>query len=183
MLGGQTLLLADTGPFCRFADAGDEHIDALAEYAQTHIRIVHDVALEIDRLSKTSHPRLKRLQWIDFPPGEPITITDARLLSQIEDICAGRRRQSPGHFMEDRGEIATILVAKRMNCPVIVDEKWGREIFAPKKNVSVFTTEDIAVDMAVNGNLTDDAAFDVFRRVFHRSRVQFDIRVNEARAA
>ena len=117
ILGGQTLLLADTGPFCRFAEAGDKHIDALADFAREHIKIVQDVALELHRLAKLSHPRLKRLDWIDFPKGEPITITDARLLAQIDDICAGRRRRDPGHFMKDRGEIATILIAKKMGCP------------------------------------------------------------------
>lgn len=182
ILGGQTLLLADTGPFCRFADAGDKHIDALAAYARDHIKIVQDVALELHRLSKLSHPRLKRLDWIDFPEGEPITITDARLLSQIEDICAGRRRRKPGHFMEDRGEIATILVAKQIGCPVIIDENWGRETFAPKKGVTTCTTEDLAVEIAVAGLLTDDEAFDVFRRVFHRTRTEFDARINTARA-
>ncbi len=107
-------LLADTGPFCRFAEGKSQQILALADYLDGAVRVVQDVSIELSRRAKTpEHAALNQLQWIDpkFPQHQPIAITDKRVLAQIEDILQGRRRRNPGHFMEDRGEVATILVA------------------------------------------------------------------------
>jgi hypothetical protein len=76
--------------------------------------------------------------------------------------------------MEDRGEVATILVAKDLGCPVLIDERWGRETFAVKKGVATFSTEELAVEMAAAGVLSANDAFDVFRRVYNSDRPTFD---------
>jgi hypothetical protein len=179
-IAAEPLLLADTGPFCRFAEASDRHVDALSAHLRHNLRITQDVAIEIARLARTTFPRLKRLQWKEFPAEDPITITDARLLSQIENIVDGRRRHSPGHFLEDRGEIATILVAKQMGCPVLIDERWGKDTFAPRKGVATYSTEDLAIEIVLAGGLTRDQAFDVYRRVYRNDRASFDARLAEA---
>lgn len=173
-IADQPALLADTGPFCRFAEAGDDAIDALVNYLGGSIRITQDVSIELQRLAKTQFPRLKRFTWQKFPVEDPITITDKRLLDQIENIVQGRRRHNPGHFMEDRGEVATILVAKDLGCPVLIDDRWGRETFAVKKGVATFSTEELAVEMAADGVLSENDAFDVFRRVYNSDRPTFD---------
>jgi hypothetical protein len=179
-IADEPLLLADTGPFCRFAEAGDAQVDALAAHLRHNLRITQDVAIELARLAGTKFPRLKQLAWKEFPGEEPITITDARLLSQIEDIARGRRRHAPGHFLEDRGEIATILVAKQIGCPVLIDERWGKETFAPRKGVATYSTEDLAVEIARAERLTPDEAFEVYRRVYHGDRSTFDARLAAA---
>lgn len=182
-IADQPVLLADTGPFCRFADAGDAHVDALVDYVGDTLQITQDVSIEIQRLAKQRFPRLNRLSWKGFPASDPITITDKRLLDQVENIIEGRRRHSPGHFMEDRGEVATILVAKSMDCPVLIDERWGKETFATRKGVTTFSTEDLAVEMASVGALSPDDAFAVFRRVYQSSRSSFDALLNQLQEA
>jgi hypothetical protein len=178
-IAGHPLLLADTGPFCRFAEASDAHVDALVAYVRHNLRITQDVAIELARLGETRFPRLKRLGWNRFPAEDPITITDARLLSQIDNIVEGRRRHSPGHFLEDRGEVATILVAKQLECPILIDDRWG-STFARRKSVATFSTEDLAVEMAQSDRLTPDEAFEVFRRVYHNDRASFEARLTAA---
>ncbi len=173
-------LLADTGPFCRFAEGKSQQILALAAYLDGAVHIVQDVSIELSRRAKTpAHAVLKQLQWIDptFPQHQPIAITDKRVLAQIEDILGGRRQRNPGHFMEDRGEVATILVAKDRDWPVLMDDGWGRRSFAPAKGVEVITTEDLCVEMAAAKALTNDHAFEVFEKVYNTSRAEFDKRV------
>ncbi len=128
-------LLADTGPFCRFAEGKSQQILALADYLEEAVHIVQDVSIELSRRAKTpERAALNQLQWIDpkFPQHEPIAITDKRVLAQIEDILAGRRRRNPGHFMEDGGEVATILVAKDRGWPVLMDDGWDDEASHPQ---------------------------------------------------
>jgi predicted nucleic acid-binding protein len=173
-------LLADTGPFCRFAEGTSQQIHALASYLDGAVHIVQDVSIELHRRAKTKeHASLKQLDWIDpkFPQHEPIAITDRQVLAQIENILDGRHRRNPGHFMEDRGEVATILVAKDRDWPVLMDDGWGRRSFAPAKNVEVFSTEDLCVEMASAKALSHDAAFQVFAKVYKASRAEFDRRV------
>ncbi len=105
-----------------------------------------------------------------------------RVLAQIEDILQGRRRRNPGHFMEDRGEVATILLAKDRGWSVLMDEGWGRRRFAPAKGVEVITTEDLCVEMAAAKALSDDDAFEIFEKVYKTSRAKFDKRVAALRA-
>lgn len=178
-------LLADTGPFCRFAEGRSQQILALADYLDGAIYVVQDVSIELSRRAKTpEHAALNQLQWINpkFPQHQPIAITDKRVLAQIEDILEGRRRSNPGHFMEDRGEVATILVAKDRDWPVLMDDGWGRRSFAPAKGVEVITTEDLCVEMAAAEALTDDHAFEVFKTVYKTDRSEFDKRVAVLRA-
>ena len=101
------------------------------------------------------------------------------MLQQIEDIVAGRRRRSPGHFMEDRGEVATILLAKERGWPVLLDERWGTA-FAVRKGVETVTTEELCTELTIAGKLNDDHAFDVFKRVYRTGRAEFDRRVKVA---
>jgi predicted nucleic acid-binding protein len=173
-------LLADTGPFCRFAEGTSQQIHALASYLDGIVYIAQDVSIELHRRAKTKeHASLKQLEWIDpkFPQHEPIPITDRRVLAQIENILDGRRRRNPGHFMEDRGEVATILLAKDRGWPVLMDDGWGRRSFAPAKGVEVFSTEDLCVEMAHAKALSHDDAFEVFAKVYKASRAEFDKRV------
>ena len=133
------ILLADTGPFCSFATAGRKHIEVMLDYLGDHLRITRDVELEIDRQIKNGiFRRSSASRWHkNFPGGDNVlTIDDPHVLAQVEQIVAGRHRRRPGgtaHFMADRGEVSTILVAKRLRVPVLIDERWGKETFAPQE--------------------------------------------------
>jgi hypothetical protein len=172
-------LLADTGPFCRFAEGNSNQIHALAAYLGEAVHIVLDVWVELHRRAKTDqHAALNQLRWIDpnFPQHEPIPITDKHLLAQIDDIVAGRRQRKPGHFMEDRGEVATILLAKDRGWPILMDDGWGKR-FAKAKNIETITTEDLCLEMATTHALSDEHAFEIFEKVYKTSRTQFDQRL------
>ncbi len=178
-------LLADTGPFCRFAEGASQQTHALASYLDGAVYIAQDVSIELHRRAKTKeHASLKQLEWIDpkFPQHEPIAITDRQVLAQIENILDGRRRRNPGHFMEDRGEVATILIAKDRGWPVLMDDGWGRRSFAPAKGVEVFSTEDLCVEMAHAKALSDDDAFEIFAKVYNAKRAEFDRRLAALRS-
>jgi hypothetical protein len=181
LIRDRRFLLADTGPFCRFAEASSDQLSAMVDYLGDRVWIAQDVALELHRRAQTEqHRRLASLTWEPrFPRGEPLTITDAKLLQQIEDIAAGRLKKRPGHFLKDRGEIATVLLAKERGWPVLLDDTWGQK-FAAKKGVEIITTEDLCVEMVVAGKLTEDHAFEVFKRVRWSPRGDFDGRVAAA---
>ena len=87
-------LLADTGPFCRFAEGSSNQLHALAAYLGGSIHIVHDVWIELHRRAKTpEHASLKQLEWIDpkFPQHESIPITDRHV-----SVCGGLFVKAPG---------------------------------------------------------------------------------------
>jgi predicted nucleic acid-binding protein len=146
-LGSCGVVLADAGPFCRLAEAGETVFDIAAEFLRAKVQIVEDVNRELRRRSGTpAHNRLHRLGVIGVPPTEPISITDSALLSRIETILEGRRALKPGHPLEDRGEIATVLVAASEGLPVLMDDGFGRR-FAAREGVAVFTTQDLAIEL------------------------------------
>jgi predicted nucleic acid-binding protein len=78
--------------------------------------------------------------------------------------------------MEDRGEVATVILAKDRGWPTLMDDGWGKR-FAKAKKVEIITTEDLCVEMAATGALSDEDAFEVFEKVYKTSRGQFDERV------
>ena len=52
-------LLVDTGPFCRLAEAGEDHLDIGAGYLKDQIQVVMDVHRELRRrAAMPEHARL-----------------------------------------------------------------------------------------------------------------------------
>lgn len=165
-IAGQPVLLADTGPFCRCAEAGQTQLDAAVDFLKPNTLIVQDVARELRRRASTEdHSRLTSMSWRGFPAEEPLKITEARLLAQLENIVSNRRRLKPGHYLEDRGEVATVLVAKRLGYAVLMDETWGGRL-ARRKGLTAFTTQDLAAELVHEGRLTYEQSWEIFRRVY-----------------
>jgi hypothetical protein len=171
-------VLADTGPFCRIAEAGEAHLDAAAEYLRPNVRIVEDVRKELRRRSKTPrHARLKRLGILEVPEGDAITITDRDVLDEIDLILARRRTLKPGHEQEDLGEVSTVLAAQALGWPVLMDDGWGKSL-AGRRSVPAFTTQDLAVEMAATGHAKPLFAFGIYRIVYrHSTREDFEAAV------
>lgn len=177
------VILADTGPFCRLAEAGEAHLDMAADYLRPNVKIVEDVRRELrNRSTKSQHKRLARLDILQVPEGDAITITDNVVLSQIDTILTRRRKTKPGHEAEDRGEISTALSAHALGLPVLMDDGFGRSL-AAQRGVLVFNTEDLAVEMAATDHMKPIHAFGIYRIVFRGStRQQFDARVTALKA-
>ena len=109
-------------------------------------------------------------------------ITDAAILARIEAVLEGRRRHKPGHEDEDRGEVATALVAAALGVPVLMDDIWGGNL-ARNEGVQVFTTEDLAVELAGEKKLGALHAYGIYRLVYSDpTREKFDARVEAYRA-
>ena len=167
-------ILADTGPFCRIAEAGEAHLDVAAEYLKPNVKIVEDVRKELRRRStKPEHSRLKRLEMLDVPEGDAITISDKIVLGKIDTILT-RRQTHPGHVDEDRGEVFTALSAQALGMPVLMDDGFGKRL-AAARNVPVYTTEDLAVELAAVGALKTIYAHGIYRIVYkNASRQDFE---------
>jgi predicted nucleic acid-binding protein len=178
----QDMILADTGPFCRLAEAGEAHLDAAALYLEPNVQVVIDVHKELRRRSTVSvHARLTRLELLGVPREEPITITDKNLLDRVETILEGRRRRKPGHEHEDRGEVTTALVAADLGVPVLMDDGVGKRL-AAQEGVEIFTTQDLAVELAASDALGSLHAYGIYRIVYQNSTHQeFDRLVDAAR--
>ena len=170
-------ILADTGPFCRLAAAGEGPLEAAAEYLRPNVRIVEDVRKELRRRSRTPlHARLARLALLDVPEGDAVTITDRSVLADIATILDGRRRSKPGHEDEDRGEVSTALAAAALGWPVLMDDGFGKRL-AAQRRVAVFTTQDLAIELAATDRLGARFAFGLYRIVYSgATRTEFDAR-------
>lgn len=180
-IGRQGAILADAGPFCRLAEAGEAQLEAAARYLRPNVKVVMDVHKELRRRAAfPEHQRLKRLELLDVPAGEPIEITDSGLLARVAAILEGRRRLSPGHADKDRGEVATALVAADLGLPVLMDDGFGKRL-ANKEGVEVFTTRDLAIELAATGGLKRLHAHGIHRIVYEKTtREEFDELVDAA---
>jgi len=172
-------LLADTGPFCRCAEAGEAHLDIAAEYLRGNVAVVLDVHQELRSRSKMSvHSRLTRLALLGVPASDPIEITDRAVLVELDTILSRRRRTHPGHEREDRGEVATALAAHALGVPVLMDDGFGK-LLAARRGVTMYTTQDLAVELAARNVLGRRHALGIFRIVYKGALDEdFDARVD-----
>lgn len=142
---------------------------------QANVEVVDDVSRELRRRSTIAvHARLTRLTQLGVPAGDPVTVTDRHLLDRIDTIVDGRRRRKPGHELEDRGEVATALVAAALGVPALMDDGFGKTL-AAREGVPVYTTQDLAVELAARDMLKPIHAYGLYRIVYQNStRAQFD---------
>jgi hypothetical protein len=181
----QPVLLADAGPFCRFAEAGPEQLKAFVNYLGSRLKITPDVHHEISGNAKMPQfGALNQLSWWGWDPEEHTeTITDRQILSQVENIAEGQRRNKERqgkprrHPWQEKGEVATVLLAKQHGWAVLVDDGDGRNL-AKKKQLTLFGTEQLCLEMASVGALTPAAAFSVFTLVRGHDRLEFDRRLS-----
>ena len=184
LIRDQPVLLADAGPFCRFAEAGADHLKAFIDYLGDGLKITPDVQREIAGNAKMRQfGALNQLSWWGWNAEDHTeAITDRKILSQVDSIAEGQRRNKerqgkprPNPWQE-KGEIATVLLAKDQGCAVLIDDGDGRTL-AKAKYVTLFGTEQLTVEMAAARVMTPDQAFSVFTLVRGRERADFDRRL------
>jgi hypothetical protein len=153
-------VLLDTGPFCRFCEAGE--LSAFAAYLGPKARITRDVEVELGlRAKEDKHSALKTLHWITppFPQHEAIALT-ASQMKQADRIREQFAR--PGDPMFSHlGEISTVLVAKERGVAVMIDDIDGRRL-ARARQLPIFGTAGLAVEMVVAEALSDAAGLELF---------------------
>lgn len=172
-------ILLDTGPFCRFCEAGA--LAELALYLDDRAWITQDVANEIHYRGKRQHAALRTLQWQrpPFPRNEPVVLTGAHA-KQAALIHA--RKQQPGDPPDaDLGEITTVLAAvARGGTAVMIDDRFGRNL-ARQRGLPLYSTADLASEMTASGTIDEGLGWRIFQSVFNEKRPAFDRVVESAR--
>ncbi len=174
-------ILLDTGPFCRFCDAGA--LVELAAYVDDRAYVTQDVANEIHYRGKREHAPLRTLRWMTppFPHHQPILLRGAHA-KQAALIHA--RKQQPGDPPDaDLGEITTVFAAvARSGSAVMIDDRFGRAL-AIQRRVPLYSTADLAAEMTAAKALDARQGWKIFRSVFGGKRQAFEDAVKAAGSA
>ena len=153
-----TTVLLDTSPFINFAEAGA--LIPLAQYLGDRAAIALDVDKELRRNAAGRFPQLKTLDMLNWPLGEPLSLPP----DLLADAEALRRLHSPigAHESANRGEIATALLAARVEGPaVVMDDELGKKL-CRVRSIPRVSTAQLAAEMVVAGNFDEDSGFGVF---------------------
>ena len=176
-----TRVLLDTSPFISFAEGGA--LIPLAQYLGDRAAILLDVANELRRNAAGRFPQLKTLDMLGWPPGEPLSLPP----DLLADAEALRRLHSPigAHETANRGEIATSLVAARVEGAVVVmDDELGKKL-CRMRGIDRLSTAQLAAEMVAADALDPTPGFAVFDIATPRDvgQTAFDAAVERAKAA
>ncbi len=176
-----TTVLLDTSALISFAEAGA--LIPLAQYLGDRAAIVLDVANELRRNAAGRFPQLKTLDMLRWPPGETRSLPP----DLLADAEALRRLHSPvgAHEAANRGEIATALLAGRLQDAVVVmDDELGKRL-CRMRGVDRLSTAQLTAEMVAAGTFDKASGFAVFDIATpdHVGRPAFDEAVERAKAA
>lgn len=185
----QGSILADTSPFCRFAENGicEIFVDYLAERLHLTTWVIGELE---HRATKPAHRQLQQLSRRDPPwtTNPPVRVEDAAL-SRADALAKGWLRQqeaASGTTRDERanlGEATTIVGALELGYAVLLDDGKPKK-FAVRKGLTVLTTEDVVVELAVASVLARKRAFLIYQRVYgNKNRAAFDACVEAVEAA
>lgn len=188
LLREQSLILADTSFFCRFAQSMMA-VEPM-KYLGTRLATTVDVVAELeDHIRSGRHNGLKSIELREPPwyDGEPVALTDderrrANALAEGWRRLAARKTGVERHERADLGEASTIVAAQTRDCAVILDEGKAKK-YAKGKGLTVFTTQDVVVEMVATEMLKPKPGFLVFRHVYANSTQEdFDAAVEVVKA-
>lgn len=154
-------VLLDTSAFINFAEGGA--LIQLAGYLGERALVALDVDIEIKRNAVGRFTALKTLGLLRWPPGEPMALPP----DLLADADALRRLHSkPGaHEAANRGEIATALLAGRIeDAVVIMDDLLGKQL-CRLRSIPRLSSAQLAAEMVVAGSLDEDTGLRVFDAV------------------
>jgi predicted nucleic acid-binding protein len=181
------LVLGDTGPFCRFAEAGA--FDALRAYLGDNLIIVREVETELNvRADQPEHKSLQPYRDHDPPYVSRDAIDlDVETRENVRIIARRWRERAVKRGQPDRGEnanvgeIATVFGAQQQNLPVLMDDGEGKK-FATSKGLTIYTTEDLLAEMVAQGAIGRRRALLIYQRVYGKDEAAFDAAVAAAAA-
>jgi hypothetical protein len=185
----QAAVLADTSPFCRFAESGV--CELLVDYLAGRLHLTSWVIGELEhRARQPAHAQLRTLEgrvppWVANPPVK----LSADELKRASVLAAGwrslqeRRAGAPRDERANLGETSTIVAAEKHGWAVILDEGKART-YAQRRGLVVFGTQDLVVEMAATGALKERRALIAYRRVYRDANAAaFAQALQAARAA
>lgn len=179
--GRRTRVLLDTSAFINFAQGGA--LLPLSAYLGSRAAITLDVDNELRRNAAGRFPALKTLSMLRWPAGEPLALPPD-LLALADDLR--RLESAPGaHVGANRGEIATVLVAARIDeAVVIMDDHLGRTL-AARRGVARLSSAQLAAEMTIANALDEEMGLAVFMAAtpVGVGRAEFEAALERARAA
>ena len=162
------LVLLDASPLCRFAEC--QLTEKLRAYLGGRARITREVERELLRLSERAdfgelHDYLAADGAVVRGAGKwpkPTKNLPDGLKPEFARLLALKRAVGE-HERAHAGEIATVLMAQRRNADlVVIDDNWGSDLAAKVYGLTVMSTARLALEMVVEGALTEDEGFAVF---------------------
>jgi hypothetical protein len=167
----QPAVLADTSPFCRFAESGI--CELLVDYLAGRLHLSTWVIGELEhRARQPAHAQLRALAGREPPwvPTPPVGLDEAQL-RRASALAEGWRRlqeRRSGAARDERanlGEAATIVAAQARGWALLLDEGKART-YAERLGLVVLSTQDLVVEMAAAGVLAERRARIVYERVY-----------------
>ncbi|HVA19355.1 MAG TPA: hypothetical protein VMU55_04200 [Solirubrobacteraceae bacterium] len=167
----QAALLADTSPFCRFAECGI--CELLVDYLGDRLHLTTWVIAELEhRAKQAAHAQLRSLEarnpsWVTNPPVQ-LTEPELRRADALARGWSKLQARRSGSHRDDRanlGETTTILAAEKHDWAVILDEGRARA-YAEKRGLTVLSTQDLVVEMTAVEQLKGRRAFHIYKRVY-----------------
>lgn len=184
----QPAVLADTSPFCRFAESGV--CELLVDYLASRLHLTSWVIAELEhRARQPTHAQLRALEgreppWVPNPP-VGLTADELRRASALAEGWRTLQERRSGVARDERanlGETTTIIAAQREGWAVILDEGKART-YAERSGLTVLSTQDLVVEMAAAGKLAERRALHVYERVYSgASAAAFKQAIADARA-
>ncbi len=167
----QAAVLADTSPFCRFAESGV--CELLVDYLAGRLHLTSWVIGELEhRARQPAHAQLRALDdrvppWVANPPVQlgPEELKRASVLAEGWRSLQERRSGVTPDERANLGETTTIIAAKRNGWAAILDEGKART-YAERSGLTVLSTQDLVVEMAAAGVLAERRALRVYERVY-----------------
>jgi hypothetical protein len=185
----QAALLADTSPFCRFAESGI--CELLVDYLAERLYLTSWVIGELEhRARQPAHAQLRTLgdrepPWVQNPAVQldQDELKRADVLAQGWRSLQERRSGAQRDERANLGETTTIVAAEKHGWAVLLDEGKART-YAQRRGLVVFSTQDLVVEMTAAGELKGRRALRVYERVYrHATQAAFEQAVQAARVA
>jgi hypothetical protein len=185
----QAAVLADTSPFCRFAESGV--CELLVDYLAGRLHLTSWVIGELEhRARQPAHAQLRALEgreppWVPTPP-VGLSESELRRAAALAEGWRTLQERRSGLARDERanlGETTTIIAAERNGWAVLLDEGRART-YAERRGLVVLSTQDLVVEMAAAGELAERRALRVYERVYSRATEgAFNEAVETARVA
>lgn len=174
------VVLLDASAIVSFSEGGSLY--HLSVYLGERAAITLDVHRELLRLSHSQFPGLRALERLGWPPGAPRALPP----DLLEDALQLRKLETdPGaHEHANKGEISTALLAGRLRddgVVVIMDDRLGRKLLR-RRGIAFLTSAQLALEMAAQGALDDDAARAVYAQASPQELDRFEQRLAGVRA-
>jgi hypothetical protein len=170
----QAAVLADTSPFCRFAEGGV--CELLVDYLAERLHLTSWVIAELEhRARQPAHAQLRALEgreppWVVTLPVQ-LGPEELKRASGLAEGWRSLQERRSGVARDERanlGETTTIVAAQREGWAVILDEGKART-YAQRTGLTVLSTQDLVVEMAAAGALAERRARIVYTRVYSRA--------------